>query len=120
MPEDQIEELLRRFDPAIAGLAARLRSVVLDVLPDDVDETVDGGDIGYGFGRGYKGLVCVITPHPGHVTLGVAGGASLPDPHGLLRGSGEVHRHVRIGGVDDLDRPGLRDLLVAAAAAKRP
>ena len=64
----------------------------------------------------YKGLVFVVSAHRDHVTLGLAGGAALPDPAGLMQGAGKVHRHVKLRGAEDLARPELRALLTAALA----
>jgi hypothetical protein len=47
-----------------------------------------------GHSPGYKGGVCVLILSQKGVTLALVGGASLSDPHGLLAGSGKVHRHV--------------------------
>ena len=58
----------------------------------------------------------MIAPHRRHVNLGLADGAALPDPHGLLQGTGRRHRHVRIASEADLAHPGVRALLEAAAA----
>ena len=91
------------------------------VLPDDVIETVDGNDIGFGSTTGYTGLICVISVYPRWVNLGVPDGSTLRDPHRLLRGTGKRHRYLRITQAADLDQPGLRELLAAAAArAERP
>jgi len=95
----------------------RARELVRAVLPPEVIETVDGSDIGYGWTRGYTGLICVISLHARWVNLGLADGAGLPDPTGLLQGSGKRHRFVRIAAVEDLGRPGLRELLQGARDA---
>jgi len=91
---------------------------MLDVLPD-VEETIDqtGPYISYGYGPGYKGVVSYITVSRQGVKLGVAGGASLPDPKKLLQGSGKSHRHVVIKTASDLRQPGLRQIVRAALAA---
>ena len=52
------------------------------------------------------------------VKLGLVGGATLPDPHGLLEGSGKVHRYVPLASADDAARPGVRALLASALAAR--
>jgi hypothetical protein len=108
-----IESLLATAAPEMAALARRACALASSVFPDAV-VTVDGGDVGFGTGTGYKGLVFVVTPQRAHVTLGIAGGASLPDPAGLLQGTGKVHRHVKLRCDQDLDRPELRDLMEAA------
>ena len=113
-----MERLLAQRPAEPAGLARRLCAMILDAYPDAV-VTVDGGDIGFGSGAGYTGLVFVVSPHARHVTLGLAGGAGLPDPAGLMEGAGKVHRHVKIRTAADLDRPELTDL-VSAALERRP
>jgi hypothetical protein len=47
-------------------------------------------------------------------------GDNLPDPEGLLQGSGVAVRHIRITDAKDLDRPAVRALLAAALAAADP
>jgi hypothetical protein len=109
--------VLAAAGPEVRELARRTREIVRAMLPPDMLETVDGTDIGYGWTRGYKGLTCVISVHSRWVNLGLADGASLPDPEGLLQGSGKRHRFVRIAASEDLERPGLRELLEAARDA---
>ncbi|WP_290865914.1 DUF1801 domain-containing protein [Hamadaea sp.] len=112
------DDLLARHTPDVAAVAHRIIAQISRVYPDAV-VTVDGGDIGFGSGTGYKGLSFVVTPHTSHVTLGIAGGANLPDPAGLLEGSGKVHRHVKLRTPDDADRPELVALLEARVSAAR-
>jgi hypothetical protein len=112
-PNPAVQRLLDAQSPAIGALAGSLCSLILDLYPDAV-VTVDGGDVGFGATTGYKGLVFTVSPHATHVTLGIAGGASLPDPAGLLEGSGKVHRHLKLRQPADLDRPELRELMAAA------
>ncbi|MDQ3733511.1 MAG: DUF1801 domain-containing protein [Actinomycetota bacterium] len=114
MTNHHVDRLLATVSPDISELALRTRALVLDVLPADVLETVGGTDIGYGRTRGYSGLICVISLYQRWVNLGLADGASLLDPEGLLQGTGKRHRHMRIAALADLERPGLRDLLAAA------
>jgi hypothetical protein len=115
--DEDVESFLSTRQPTIAGLARRLCETILAMMPD-ATISIDAENIGFGFGTGYKGLVFTVAPHTAHVTLGVAGGASLPDPDGLLEGSGKVHRHVKLRGVTEVDRPELRALMESAVAAK--
>lgn len=57
-----------------------------------------------------------MSPYSKHVNLGIWGGADLPDPAGLLEGSGKAHRHVKVRRPDELERPELRALMVEALA----
>jgi hypothetical protein len=87
-------------------------------VPDAV-ESCEGGDFGVGFAPGYKGLVFVVTPLAEAVRLGIAGGAALDDPAGLMQGRGTVHRHVKLTDPAQADDPALRELMTRAAAARR-
>jgi hypothetical protein len=115
---DDVERLLATREPQIAALARQLCALILRIYPDAV-VTVDGGDIGFGSGTGYKGLAFVVAPHSKHVTLGLHGGAELPDPAGILEGTGKVHRHVKVRRPDDLERPELRQLMTAVLDRQR-
>lgn len=50
----------------------------------------------------------------GHATVGFFHGAALPDPAGLLQGSGKFMRHVKIVPGRSLDRPAVEALITAA------
>ena len=80
---------------------------------------VDQADrvLGYGFGPTYKDLICTIILSKGEVKLGIVGSATLPDPNGLLEGTGKRHRYVVIAEPSDLKKPGLKSLLKAAVTA---
>lgn len=71
----------------------------------------------YADGPGYRGMICTLILSKTGVKLGIVEGASFPDPHKLLRGSGKVHRHVPLKSPEDLRQPGLKDLVIAARAA---
>jgi hypothetical protein len=113
----EVERVLAAGDPRIADLGRALCARLLRIFPDAV-VTVDGNHIGFGTGTGYKGLVFTVAPAKAHLTLGIAGGASLPDPTGLMEGTGKVHRHVKLREPGDLDRPELGDLLAEALARR--
>jgi hypothetical protein len=117
--DDRVEAVLAAAQPHIAQLGHNLCHQILALLPDAV-VTVGGNDIGFGFDTGYKGLVFTVAPARQHVTLGISHGVGLPDPAGLLEGTGKVHRHVKLRRPDDLDRPELRDLMAAALANRTP
>ncbi len=49
-----------------------------------------------------------------HVNVGVFRGAELPDPNGLLQGTGKFMRHVKLRPRDDVDAAALTRLINAA------
>ena len=112
--------LLAAYPPEVRALALGARKLVLDTLPA-ADERVDASVpvIGYGYGAGYKGLICTLILSKSGVKLGVAHGAGLPDPRGLLEGSGKIHRYVPLNKPSDLRTPGLKQLMKSAAKAWR-
>lgn len=109
-------------DQVLDGAAAEIRELarsvyatLLAAFPDAV-VTADADGIGLGTTTGYKGLIFTVLPASRHVTIGFARGATLPDPAGLLEGTGKVHRHVKIRSEADLRRAELADLVTAALA----
>jgi hypothetical protein len=104
----------------VREIALAARQFLARMLPrteESLDESA--GLIGYGYGPGYKGMVCTLILSRSGVKLGIARGAELPDPQHLLAGSGKVHRHVQLRAVADLRRSGLVQLLEEALAAWR-
>lgn len=118
LSDQELDGFLLGFDPAAAGLAKSARALILGVFPAAI-ETAEGKEIGYGFDRGYKGLVFAISLKKGGINLGIADGASMPDPDALLRGEGKRHRHVPVSDSAALERPGLRELLKDALARRQ-
>ena len=115
-----VEELLKLYPEEVQSLARDARKAVIEWLPA-VDEAVDPAArmLAYRMGPGYKGMVCTLILSKSGVKLGIVNGAALPDPHNLLRSAGKVHRHVPLNSAEDLRQPGLKRLVVAAAAACR-
>jgi hypothetical protein len=102
----------------VRNLALKARELVLQTVPNAI-EMIDRSArvIGYGYGSGYKDMICSLVMSKTGVKVGIARGTELPDPHHLLQGAGKVHRHVHLKTVADLKHPGLKQLLEAALAA---
>lgn len=114
------EKLLTAYPANVQEIAMSAREMLQVALPG-ITETVDESAkmLAYSYGPGYKGLVCTLIMSKAGVKLGVAFGAGLPDPKRLMTGAGKVHRHVQLSSVDDLEQPGLKQLLKVALAAWR-
>ncbi|MTD12616.1 hypothetical protein GIS00_01485 [Nakamurella sp. YIM 132087] len=99
----------------LAGLVRGLQQILGEELPDATVEHDPGRSlIGYTYLPGtYKGLVAAIAVHGAHVNLMLSKGADLLelDEHGLLVGTGKKARHIVFRETDDLDRPGIRELI---------
>ncbi len=114
MPKD-VDDFLSAYDPAVRKIALKARKVILALIPK-VLEQVDPPSkiIAYGYDRTYKGLICAIAPQKAYVNLMFAKGTQLPDPEGLLEGTGKKARHVKLKTLTDMDRPAVRTLIEAA------
>ncbi len=62
-----------------------------------------------------KDPFCFYMVGKNHVTLGFHHGTSLDDPEKLLEGTGKNLRHVKLRTVEDLEKKGLKRLVLAAA-----
>jgi hypothetical protein len=113
--EPSVEEFLTTFTPEVFQLALKTRQLVLETLPG-ILEMVDPPSkiIAYGSSRKYYDLICAIAPYKAHDNLIFSRGVDLPDPGGLLAGTGKQARHIRLNHPEDLSRPGISDLLTAA------
>jgi hypothetical protein len=113
-----IEAFLASYPAEVTDLAHAARRLLAGALPG-AEETLDQSArvIGFSYGPGYKGTVCALILSKTGVKIGLFRGSELPDPKGLLRGSGKVHRHVALETLADLKQPGLKPLLKAALAA---
>src|SRR4051812_32888888 len=107
----ELNDLLTGYSHNVREVALGVRKPILKAVPE-AHEMVDAPArvIGYGHGDGYKGMICTIILSKGGVKLGIVNGASLPDPNGLLEGSGKKHRYVAINAAADLKKKGIPEL----------
>jgi hypothetical protein len=111
----ELEPFLAPYSPVIQQLALKLRALIREVMPGAIEQLdAPAHLIGYGLDRTYKGLICGITLHTAHINLMFARGTELPDPAGLLVGTGKRARHIKIQQTADLENPAIRALLRAA------
>lgn len=112
-----VYDLLEPYPPDVQKLALAARKFILRIVPK-ATEMVDTKSkvIGFGFGTGYKDMICSLMPAKSWVTLGIGWGAELPDPQKLMEGAGKVHRHVKLKTEADLRNPALEALLKVALA----
>lgn len=114
-----VDELLAPYPPPVRELALKARALVRSAAPELVEQVdVPGKLLGYGWDTTYKGTVCVIMPLRDSVNLGFARGTRLPDPAGLLAGTGKKARHVKFKTPEQIDQPAVRVLLEAALKLK--
>jgi len=98
------------------ALALALREIVLEVVPEAVEQLFRNHPhaLWYGAGPRMPDMALYVAMASRHVNLGFCRGAAMADPDGVLEGSGRSMRHVKIRSLADLDRPFLRRYIRAA------
>jgi hypothetical protein len=123
-PARQLAAFLARFDPAVAALARSCRAAMRKRLPTANELVYDNYNalvVGYCSSERPSDAIVSLPITPRGVSLCFIHGAKLPDPHGILEGSGNQTRFLRLGSAKDLARPDVAALLDAAIArAKTP
>ena len=91
------DENLASHTPDVQAAARALETVIRKELPDVVVQYDPGNGL-LAFGRSMKmrDLLFALIPHAGWVNLQLADGARLPNPHGLIEGTGKRIRHVKV------------------------
>ncbi len=115
-----VDAFLSNYGEDVHLRALKLRVLLLAKLPGIAEQLdLPARMIGYCYGQKYAELVCVIFPSKKGLKLGFNGGSSLPDPDGLLEGSGKISRYVTIVSDQQVRSPALKKLLVSALHAYR-
>ena len=114
------DELMEISVPEMRPIAERLRAIVIEVDPDTV-EVVRLGDRAATYGVGPKKMsegYAYVMPQKNWVNLGFFKGADLPDPAGLLVGTGKNLRHVKVHSLAEAQQPEIRRLIEKALAER--
>lgn len=117
---DTFDDLRAISEPTLLPLLDSLRALVLRLDPETT-ETVRLGDRAATYGLGPRKMIdgyCYILPYSKWVNLGFYQGIALPDPSGLLQGTGKRLRHVKISAPTEVANPALAALLTAAKAER--
>ena len=119
-PAQPLAGFLARFSPEIATLAKTARARMRKRLPRAVEMVYDNFNalvIGYSPTERPSDAIVSIALYSRWVNVFFLQGAHLPDPHGVLKGSGNQVRHIRLdAGAAILDTPAVRAVLSEAIA----
>lgn len=119
--DDLMSELSPGTAPAVEPIARKLREIILADFPEAV-EVVRLGDGAASYGVGPKKMSeshVYVMPQAEYVNLGFWHGVGLPDPEGLLQGTGAKMRHIKVRSVEDAGSPAVRALIAVALAERR-
>src|SRR3954464_14819635 len=117
--EADVERLVAGHPAPPRAIERGPRATIRREFPDAVEQ-VDFGNKLIAFGRSMKirGLLFAIIAHKTWVNLQLADGAELPDPDGLVEGTGKRIRHVKIRSVEQASSKPVVALIDAQLAAR--
>jgi hypothetical protein len=111
------DENLASHTADVQAAARVLEDVIRTELPD-VAVQYDPGNGLLAFGRSMKmaDLLFALIPHAGWVNLQLADGALLPNPDGLIEGTGKKIRHIKVHTAERARSNPVRDAVKAQIA----
>ncbi|HEX8844840.1 MAG TPA: DUF1801 domain-containing protein [Pyrinomonadaceae bacterium] len=118
----EFDDFISSYQKEVQAIARQVRDLIFQVAPGVSEHVYPAMKvIRYGLeGNKMAGLVFFLMPLKDRVNLGFNHGTSLPDPKGLLEGTGKNLRHVKLKNVESVRAPALRALLKAELSeAKR-
>ena len=115
-----VDTFLKGYSPQVREIAVKAREVIFSVFPGATEKVYPGWKvIQYGAGPDMKSVFAAISPQRERVNLGLANGAGLPDPEGLLEGTGVGIRHVKLTSREAAAAPAVRTLVLGALTATK-
>jgi hypothetical protein len=123
-PARQLAGFIAKFDPAVARLIRSGRRALRKRFPTAIELVYDNYNffvIGFSPTERASDYIVSLAAAANGVGLSFNHGASLPDPHKILLGSGKQNRFVRLTSAATLAEPAVEELLRAALRqAKTP
>jgi len=120
--ESRLRGFVAKFDPKAQSLIRAIRAALRKRLPSAHELVYDNYNffvIGYSPTTRPSDAIVSMAAAANGVGLCFIHGAALPDPDGLLQGSGKQTRFIRLESPAVLARPAVRRLLAAAIAQSK-
>jgi hypothetical protein len=117
--EKPLAGFIAKFDPSVAKLIRSVRRALRKRFPTANELVYDNYNffvIGYCSSERPSDCIASLAANAKGVGLSFYYGATLPEPHKILRGSGNQNRFIRLESAATLARPEVEALLSAAAA----
>jgi hypothetical protein len=112
------DENLVSHTPDVQAATRALEAIIREELPDVVAQYDPGNGL-LAFGRSMKmrDLLFALIPHAGWVNLQLADGALLPNPGGLIEGTGKRIRHIKVRSAEAAADPRVLEAIRAQLSA---
>src|SRR5581483_8073062 len=120
--EKQLNRFIDKFEPTNQALIRALRKALKQRLPTANELVWDNYNffvIGYSSTERPSDSIVSIAAAANGVGLAFYHGATLPDPHKLLLGSGKQNRFIRLPSAEVLRTPEVEALIAAAIAQSK-
>jgi hypothetical protein len=118
-PAEQLESFIAKFNTPNQKLIRSVRAALRKRLPTAHELVYDNYNffvIGYSSTERPSDSLLSISANAHGLNVNFYYGATLPDPHKLLEGSGTQNRFLRIASAADLARPEIEEFIAAAIA----
>ena len=116
-PAEQLDHFINKFDTKNAALIRSVRKALRKRFPTAHELVYDNYNffvIGYCASERPSDCIVSLVADANGVQLSFYYGATVPDPHKLLRGSGKQNRFLKIDSAAILARPEVEDLIASA------
>jgi hypothetical protein len=121
--EAQLDAFIGRYTPEVGGDARRALAFMRARLPTATRLVYDNYNalvVGFGTSEKVGDIILSLVLYARYVTLFFLRGVDLPDPHGLLEGSGSQVRGVKLQPISRLETTEVGALIDAAVSRASP
>lgn len=105
-----VDDYINSQEDWAKGIIAELRMLIKESSPE-IEEAVKWAQPVFSL----NGPMIFVKAHKKHVNFGFWRGVQLSDPKGLLEGTGEKMRHVKVTQLSDIDHDAYGELVKQAA-----
>ena len=104
-----VDEYVKGLEDWQAEIISNLRDLVLEAAPKAVEVFKWNQPV-----YEWNGPFVYIKAFKNHINFGFWRGVDLPDPEGVLSGTGKKMRHIQLRAVEDIDRDQLQRFIRSA------
>lgn len=118
-----MDGLLKRFSPEMAKLTKAVLKTMRARLPGAVELVYDKANalvIGFCPNERASDVINSVAVYRNWINIYFFEGDGLPDPQGLLQGSGTMVRFIRVTDAADLEQPAVKALMAEALKRADP
>lgn len=122
-PTKQLDSFIAKFSPATASLAKAVLKTMRARLPGATELVYDKRNslvVGFCPNERASDAINSMAVYTNWVNMYFFEGDTLPDPEGILQGSGTIVRFIRLTAASDLDRPAVKALMAEARKRADP